>query len=312
MSMRRAAAAPPPAPVRDGRVDDDRPRTGQIAAAGGSFVAGDPLRAIAALSVFAFHAAAFALAPTGRLQDAAPGTTGYRAGYGEVPGALLSGAGYGLMVFFVLSGYLISGPFVRAYVEGAPGPRLGAYLRNRALRILPALWAVVAALLVLTGDHGASADHIVRVLTLTEDWSVSRLASVIGPAWTLNVEARFYLAIPAVALVLALGSRVLRRPWGARERRAFVVALALAAAAVSIAATSHRPALRTLTLAAQLYAFMPGVVLAAVEPVLARACVNVARCGRWRRSPSGPPRSPSCSSRRWSRRCFAPCPSTGA
>src|SRR5205085_1525848 len=84
-----------------------RPVRTTDAASAPRFIAGDPLRAIAALGVVVFHLI-FAL---GLLHfPADPGAAHALARFSELPRL-------GLYVFFVLSGYLLGRPFVRAFVE---------------------------------------------------------------------------------------------------------------------------------------------------------------------------------------------------
>ena len=64
------------------------------------FVAGDPLRAIAAVSVLLFHVAAPAFVTAARQGDPAP--------FGDVLSPLIVQLSLGIYVFFVLSGYLLS------------------------------------------------------------------------------------------------------------------------------------------------------------------------------------------------------------
>src|SRR4051812_8429119 len=84
----------------------------------------DGLRALAALSVLAYHS----LLAT--------------AGLGAASGALH----FGVPVFFVLSGLLLYRPFVAARMDGAPPPRLRSYAVRRAARIVPAYWTALLAL----------------------------------------------------------------------------------------------------------------------------------------------------------------------
>ena len=53
----------------------------------------------------------------------------------ELYGVLLE---TGLAVFFVLSGYLIAAPFLRALLDGEPMPSLRSYAARRFARIVPA------------------------------------------------------------------------------------------------------------------------------------------------------------------------------
>src|SRR5690606_10111308 len=54
--------------------------------------------------------------------------------------AMMKGA-YGVSIFFVLSGMLLSLPFWRAYLTDAPRPRIGHYVRRRFARIAPGYYA---------------------------------------------------------------------------------------------------------------------------------------------------------------------------
>jgi peptidoglycan/LPS O-acetylase OafA/YrhL len=55
----------------------------------------------------------------------------------------------GFICFFVLSGYLLYGAFVRAALTGGPAVVLGPSLYRRAARIVPAAWVCGAVSLVL-------------------------------------------------------------------------------------------------------------------------------------------------------------------
>src|SRR5699024_11002297 len=106
------APGPTPAPVRH-----------HVAALTG-------LRAIAALAVAGTHAFFW----TGGYTDDTVGRFGARL---EI----------GVALFFALSGYLLTRPWVRAAVRAGPGrarlPGTAEYLRRRARRILPAYWVTV-------------------------------------------------------------------------------------------------------------------------------------------------------------------------
>ena len=72
------------------------------------------------------------------------------------------GGGFGVWLFFVLTGYLLFWPFAK---EGFGGGRvdLRAYARNRALRILPLYLAVLLVLFPLQ-EHGGSPGQWLRFL----------------------------------------------------------------------------------------------------------------------------------------------------
>jgi acetyltransferase len=240
-------------------------RAGQAApATGGRFIGGDPLRAIAALSVVLFHVPFLAL-----------WFRGVQAGVPEVqfPDAFGSGAkllaylNLGLSVFFVLSGYLISRPFVRAFVAGEPVPALGRYARNRLLRIVPAFWIVFTILLIRHGAEGSSLGEVASVYLFAQDYNDSPAAFMVGPAWTLGVEMGFYALVPLAATIATAVALRARPPAGPRTRLALVLGFALAVAAASLYYRGLDPtdASHQNNLPANLYAFFPGVLLAAIE-----------------------------------------------
>jgi peptidoglycan/LPS O-acetylase OafA/YrhL len=122
----------------------------------------------------------------------------------------------GVTLFFCLSGFLLYGPFARALLEGSPRPSTRAYLRNRALRIVPAYWAVLlvagVGLGLLTRSFAGGQDDVGRITdpfrlvqqaTLTHQWHPSAAWTGLMPAWTLSVEVVFYLVLPFLALAAA-------------------------------------------------------------------------------------------------------------
>ncbi|MFT4182241.1 MAG: acyltransferase family protein, partial [Rhizobium sp.] len=50
---------------------------------------------------------------------------------------------YGVSVFFVLSGFLLSRPFWRALDRDLPPPSLKIYAMRRSARILPGFWVAL-------------------------------------------------------------------------------------------------------------------------------------------------------------------------
>src|SRR4051794_21553692 len=116
---------------------------------GGRFGAGNGLRALAALSVVAFHAAVMTAPSAGTATE----------GLGwQVIGHL----DLGLYVFFVLSGYLLARGFAAALVTGTPRPRVGRYVAHRIRRIVPAFWAALLLTLAIEGTNGASLADVAR------------------------------------------------------------------------------------------------------------------------------------------------------
>ena len=83
------------------------------------FVAGDPLRGLATVSIVGVHAGSAALNATGYGVVFA-GDPGRLAAYGDLAGSLQVSGAFSVWIFFVLSGYLVGRPFVHAVIEGRP------------------------------------------------------------------------------------------------------------------------------------------------------------------------------------------------
>jgi peptidoglycan/LPS O-acetylase OafA/YrhL len=133
----------------------------------------------------------------------------------------------GLWAFFCLSAFLLYRPFAAAVLRGAPQPDARRYLRARALRILPAYWVIltfvtfVAGVAIVRAGTDRLGVHLPTYLAdlfLVQSLHPRGLMTGIGPAWSLSVEAAFYLALP----VLGLGAALLGRR--ARTHRGRLVA----------------------------------------------------------------------------------------
>ena len=142
------------------------------------------------------------------------------------------GAFTGVDVFFVISGYLITGLLVRD--AGQVGVRrfFAGFYARRARRILPAALTVLAvswaaAGLTFTGarvrdahtDIGWSLGFLANVHSArlgTDYFAQGRAPSITQHFWSLAVEEQFYLAWPVVVLlVVAVAGRRGRNPSGA-------------------------------------------------------------------------------------------------
>lgn len=199
----------------------------------------------------------------------APGSV-QRAWYGAGVGHLAQLLGTMLYIFFVLSGYLIARPFVRWVIFGGPRPGAKKYARNRALRILPMFWFACLVALVFHGVHNNSGREVLALFGLGQVFAHGETGSptvYVGQGWTISVEVCFYIAVPLVALALAwaLGGR------GTFRSRATAV-LAFTAAVFAVSLWTREPGSSAWNLRLPhevLFAFMPGIALAAVEPFAA-------------------------------------------
>ncbi len=140
-------------------------------------------------------------------------------------------------------------------IRGENLPSVRKYFRNRALRILPAYLVILLVVdLVLRGSlvregpktittGTLDAWTLAKNLLLVQNYAPGSVLTGIGPAWSLAVEAVFYVTLPllvALAVVLSRGARTrARRRLCALAPAAVVLAVGLAGKAVSLAVVPH-------------------------------------------------------------------------
>ena len=226
------------------------------------------LRAVAVVAVVLFHA--------------------------DMPG--VGGGFVGVDVFFVISGFLITGLLWRE-VSASGTVGLRRFYGARARRLLPASATVgivtmigAAILLPSLQTRGVLDDGIASALYVSNYWFIAEGVDYFGghlpPSpfqhyWSLGVEEQFYLVWPALIIGTAwLLRRVRRRTSteGTSSQRPYLVVLALVAAgsfALSLLITYVMPA-------AAFFSYPPGVAVGRrrpggphgrpVAPALAIAC----------------------------------------
>ena len=158
----------------------------------------DSLRAIGCLGVIVGHAAAFG--------DMVPKGSAIEPYVQQAPVVL--------MLFFFVSGFLLYRPFVAARLAGRPRPSLRAYWWRRLLRILPAYWAALLLITLWLGSnpHIQSSAEPTEVFSLegvllyfgfAQTYTTESFPGGLPQAWTLNVEAVYYAALPAFVAFMA-------------------------------------------------------------------------------------------------------------
>lgn len=108
---------------------------------------------------------------------------------------------HGVSIFFVISGFLISATFERSTT-------LYDYIKNRVLRIFPALWCCIILTVLLFSLCGVNFFN-----SQTAPWLLSQLIGVIytpsflenfgfgsynGSLWTIPVQLQFYTVLPVL------------------------------------------------------------------------------------------------------------------
>lgn len=146
---------------------------------------------------------------------------------------IFGGAGIvGVVVFFALSGYLITGLLMRD-IKQYGRVRYGRFYLHRAFRLIPALAFMLAGFSAIEGIWNVlgDRDEIVRsvIVGMTYTMNIPGFghgSDALSHLWTLATEEQFYLAWP---VLLLLGMK----HWGPRK----TVALAAVANLAIVAAT---------------------------------------------------------------------------
>jgi peptidoglycan/LPS O-acetylase OafA/YrhL len=209
------------------------------------------LRAVAVLLVLAYHA--------------------------RVPG--LTGGYIGVDVFYVVSGFLITGLIVRE-LEATGRIDLPAFYARRARRLLPAALVVIAVTVVVSaivlpplrmvdvaGDAAAAALYVsnIRFAAQATDYLQAELdPSPLLHFWSLGVEEQFYLFWPALLLLVAGRGTSLRRIG------ITIGAVAASSFALSLLWTSTDAPLAFFLLPARAWELAVGAALALAATRLAR------------------------------------------
>jgi peptidoglycan/LPS O-acetylase OafA/YrhL len=111
---------------------------------------------------------------------------------------------FGVTVFFVISGFLITTLLQREYLKTSRID-LGGFYRRRAARILPASLFYIAVILIL--GHPTWIQSL-YALTFTTTYFSGEAYKPLQHLWSLSVEEQFYLLWP---LVFATGIKNARR-----------------------------------------------------------------------------------------------------
>jgi peptidoglycan/LPS O-acetylase OafA/YrhL len=214
--------------------------------------AGDALRAYALMAVVVFHIAAGVL-----LLDT--GTYDFKAAYGSVAGSLIQGLQTSVYVFFALSAFLLSRPFVGSAVSGSAFPSVRRYARHRVGRIVPAFWAAVVVLLVAYGMQGSGLGHVLALMGFGQVYHHGQVAVLVDHAWSLDVEILFYVLLVPLA---ALSGWLMRR-----HRFGGIAAVAVVLSVCVLGAALEHVGLDDTTPVSQsplgnLRSFLPGILLA--------------------------------------------------
>jgi peptidoglycan/LPS O-acetylase OafA/YrhL len=142
-----------------------------------------------------------------------------------------------VLLFFVLSAFLLAAPWVAASRGERPPPDLGRFAVRRIARIVPGYLLALAGSLVLLHGTGhprdIDLDHLPLFLLFVPNIDPETRTMLDPPMWSLHVEVTFYLVLPVIGWALM---RLARRD---HVSGPLALCLALAGASVGWIALSY-------------------------------------------------------------------------
>ncbi len=167
---------------------------------------------------------------------------------------------HGVELFFVISGFILALPFAAHHLSGAPPVSLRKYYLRRLTRLEPPYFVTIFLLLALAVwihpvPASAILPHLAASLGYLHNLIYGTQSTVLGVAWSLEIEVQFYLLVPLLTLVFAIR--------GARLRRSLLIGFTLATLAAQMLFVPHHPRVQ-LSILAFLQFFLIGFLLADV------------------------------------------------
>jgi peptidoglycan/LPS O-acetylase OafA/YrhL len=165
----------------------------------------DGLRFVAILLVLVFHVSLVLDLILGRRTLAPP----FGAIWGTSVTTLLGRAvwemNHGVEVFFAVSGFVLSLPYVSARHRGTPKPTLRRYYLRRVTRIEPPYLVALSLLFVMSvlAANGQGFGHYVAGLVYLHSAWFGQGNPYDAVTWSLEVEIQFYILVPLLALALS-------------------------------------------------------------------------------------------------------------
>jgi peptidoglycan/LPS O-acetylase OafA/YrhL len=167
---------------------------------------------------------------------------------------------HGVELFFVISGFILALPFAAHHLADAPAVNLRKYFLRRLTRLEPPYFVTIFLLIFLSavmrqGPQPALYSHLAASLAYVHNLVYEAPSTVIGVAWSLEIEVQFYLLVPLLTLVFAI-----RRPLWRRALLAGAVFVTVAGQSVFL---QHYPRF-ALSILGYLQFFLIGFLLADV------------------------------------------------
>lgn len=212
----------------------------------------DGLRCIAILCVLVYHINGYAVAKTPFPHDTTAET--------DVLCRMFAEGHVGVQLFFVISGFILALPFARQHIDGGRPVRVRDYFLRRVIRLEPpyliALAIMTAVAVLAQGKQLRDLlPHCLASAVYGHYFLYGRGSDILPVAWSLEIEAQFYLLAPLLALVFRL-------PRASLRRAAILLAVVTAGALQSLADYPAHSPLHGWTILSAVHWFLAGFLLA--------------------------------------------------
>ena len=124
---------------------------------------------------------------------------------------------HGVELFFAISGFILGVPFASRYLMQAPKVNLKSYFLRRLTRLEPPYFLALlawAAMQRLVAHRPLSdmAPHLLAHSLYVQNLTFGAFVGAVNTvAWSLEIEIQFYILVPLLSIMFAIGDAWLRR-----------------------------------------------------------------------------------------------------
>jgi peptidoglycan/LPS O-acetylase OafA/YrhL len=130
--------------------------------------------------------------------------------------AVVLEGGQGVPLFFMISGFILSLPFIKEKLQAGKKVSLKQYYLRRLARLEPPYLValLIAFLLIVFADGKSFSDylpHLGASSVYMHNIVYNSSSAVLGVAWSLEVEVQFYLLAPFLSFIFLIKKTAIRR-----------------------------------------------------------------------------------------------------
>jgi len=136
--------------------------------------------------------------------------------YSQPVSRFLELCGNGVSIFFCISAFILSIPFIEQYLYNKPAVELKQYYLRRLTRLEAPYLLVLTALflfqiLLMSESFRESLPHYISSFFYSHNIVYGRRSTINPVAWTLEIEIQFYLLLPLLVKIFLIKRVVIRR-----------------------------------------------------------------------------------------------------